>query len=101
RAVDPRGRISERDVDLKPPRFPQLLLLAPVTLPAGGTVELGLIGISADGRPIDDSRLVLRSSYLRPHPLGPTDHVARYLVRVPPRLEAGPLRLTARLRADP
>jgi hypothetical protein len=101
RAIDQRGRISERDVDLKPPRFPQLLLLAPITLPAGGTVELGLIGIAADGTPIDDRRLVLRSSYLRPHPLGPVDHVARYLVRVPPRIEAGPLRLTARLRADP
>jgi hypothetical protein len=101
RAIDPRGRSSERDVDLKPPRFPQLLLLAPNTLPAGGTVELGLIGIAADGTPIDDRRLVLRSSYLRPHPLGPVDHVARYLVRVPPRIDAGPLRLTARLRADP
>jgi hypothetical protein len=101
RAVDARGRISERDVDLKPPRFPQLLLLAPDVLPAGGTVEIGLVGIAADGTPIDDARLVLRSSYLRPHPLGPTDHVARYLLRVPPQVQAGPLRLTARLRADP
>jgi hypothetical protein len=101
RAVSPRGQVTSRDVDLKPPHFPHLLLMAPTVLPVGGVVELGLIGIAGDGTPIDDNHLVLRSSYLRPHPLGPKDHVARYLVRVPSRLEGGPLQLTARLRADP
>jgi hypothetical protein len=98
RVADPSGLVSERQIDLHPPAFPRLLLLAPPGLPAGGSVEVGLVGIEADGQPVDESRLVLRSSYLRPHPLGARDHVARYLVRVPPQLDAGPLRLTAFLR---
>jgi hypothetical protein len=99
RVADPAGLVSERDVDLHPPAFPRLLLLAPASLPAGGVVEVGLVGIEADGQPVDESRLVLRSSYLRPHPLGARDRIARYLVRVPPQIDAGPMRLTAILRA--
>ena len=100
RSLGAKGQVTEREVALKPPRFQQLLLLAPSALPAGLVVELGLVGIAADGSPIDDSRLVLRSSYLRPHPLGSRAHVARYLVRVPPRIESGPLQLVARLRGE-
>jgi hypothetical protein len=98
RASTRTGHVTERDIDLKPPRFPLLLLLAPAALPAGAVVELGVVGIAADGSPIDDKRLVMRSSYLRPHPLGARDHVARYLVRVPPRIDAGPLHIVVRLR---
>ena len=75
-----------------------MLLLAPAALPAGAVVEIGLVAIGNDGQPLDEGRVVLRSSYLRPHPLGVKDHIARYLVRVPPQLDAGPLRLYARLR---
>ena len=101
RSTDARGLSSEKTIDLRPPPFPHLLLLAPAALPAGGVVEVGLIGIDLDGQPVDESRLVLRSSHLRPHPLGAKDRVARYLVRVPPQMAAGPLRLTARLLPDP
>jgi hypothetical protein len=95
-----QGKRTVRDLDLRPPHFPLLLLFVPESVPAGGIIDVAVVGIDPRGRVVEDHRLVLRSSFLRPHPLGTENQITRYLVRVPPRLDAGPLRLIARLRRD-
>ncbi len=101
RATDRRGKVTERNVDLRPPPFGRFLLIAPAALPAGTPTEVALVVLDDDGSPADEARVILRSSYLRPHPLGRRQGFGRYLVRAPARIEHGPVRLTARLRPPP
>jgi hypothetical protein len=101
RSVNTFGKATEQQVDLAPPPFPRVLVLAPASLQAGATEEIRVAAVSAGGDPLDPTRVGLHGSLGRAHPLGGAPGLARFLVRAPASLEARALRLTAVVRGEP
>ncbi len=101
RSVNSFGKATEQQVDLAPPPFRRLMVLAPPTLQAGATEEIRVAAVSAGGELLDPGRVGLHGSLGRAHPLGGAPGLARFLVRAPASLEARALRLTAVVRGEP
>ena len=101
RSVNTFGKATEQQVDLAPPPFRRLMVLAPTSLQAGAIEEIRVAAVSASGEPLDPARIGLHGSLGRAHPLGGAPGLARFLVRAPASLEARALRLTAVVRGEP
>jgi hypothetical protein len=101
RSVSTFGKTTEQPLDLAPPPFPRLLVLAPPALVTGDTQEIAVVGVEPTGDPLDHGRIALVGSYGRPHPLGGEPGLARFLIRVPVSLETRQLRLNALLKGEP
>jgi hypothetical protein len=101
RSSNAGGKISEQIIDLAPPPFPRLLVMAPVSLVAGDTRELAVAGVDPQGQLLDPARLSLTSSQGRPQPLGGHVGLGRFLIRAPVSVDEGRLRLTAMVRGEP
>jgi hypothetical protein len=102
RSVNRHGRASEQMLDLKIPPGPRLLLAAPPTLAAGSVAEVRAFAVEPSGRLADGRTIVLRSSALRPHPLGSRGPgEAAFLVRAPSVLHERSLRLEALVQGEP
>jgi hypothetical protein len=101
RSVNTFGKATEQQVDLAPPPFRRLMVLAPTSLQAGAIEEIRVAAVSASGEPLDPARIGLHGSLGRAHPLGGAPGLARFLVRAPASLDARALRLTAVVRGEP
>jgi hypothetical protein len=101
RSTNAGGKISEQPLDLAPPPFPRVLVLAPASLVAGDTRELAVAGVDPQGQLLEPDRLSLTSSQGRPQPLGGQRGLGRFLIRAPISVDEGRLRLTAMVRGEP
>jgi hypothetical protein len=101
RSTNAAGKVSEQAIDLAPPPFPRLVLLAPHSLVAGEARELAVAGVDLQGQPLEPERLSLTSTQGRPQPLGGQRGLGRFLVRAPISVDEGRLRLTAMVRGEP
>ena len=103
RSTNSAGRVSEQPLDLAPPPFNRVLVLAPPAVTAGEVREIAVAGVEVDGRPVEPGRLVMVSSGPRPQPLGGEPGLARFLVRAPTAVHLGDgrLRLTAVIHGEP
>jgi hypothetical protein len=102
RAVDRNGNVKETEVDLQPPPFRRVLVIAPPVLEVGSYAEVAVIALDAQGEPAAPGRLSLRDSDGLVHPLGeggPGE--ARFLIEAPRRLGAGALLLTGIVAGTP
>lgn len=101
RSTNSAGRVTEQPLDLAPPPFTRLLILAPPSLQAGAIQEVAVAGIDDRGELLPPERLALGSSHARPHPLGGAPGLGRFLIRAPASLDERQLRLTAGVRGEP
>src|SRR6185369_11104233 len=62
RAVDRDGNVKETQVDLQPPAFRRVLVVAPPLLEVGGYAEVAVLGLDALGESAAPGRLSLRTS---------------------------------------
>jgi hypothetical protein len=102
RAVDRNGNVKETEVDLQPPPFRRVLVIAPPVLEVGSYAEVAVIALDALGEPAAVGRLSLRDSDGLVHPLGeggPGE--ARFLIEAPRRLGTGALLLTGAVAGTP
>jgi hypothetical protein len=101
RSVNGFGQATEQTIDLRIPPFRRMLLAAPEAIAAGTVREVAVYAVDASGVPLDLAGIALAVSGGKPQPLGGRPGEARFLVRAPPSLRQGPLRLQAALRAEP
>jgi hypothetical protein len=102
RAVDRNGNVKETEVDLQPPPFRRVLVIAPPVLEVGSYAEVAVIALDAQGDAAAPGRLSLRDSDGLVHPLGqggPGE--ARFLIEAPRRLGSGALMLTGIVAGAP
>lgn len=102
RAVDRNGNVKETEVDLQPPPFRRVLVIAPPLLEVGSYAEVSVIALDAQGEAAAPGRLSLRDSDGLVHPLGnggPGE--ARFLIEAPRRLGTGALILTGIVAGTP
>lgn len=98
RSVNEYGKATLQTIDLRIPAYRRVLLVAPETISAGAVVEASVYAVDPSGVPADNRTLVLRVSEGKAQPLGGPAGEMRFLLRAPPSVRAGPLRMTAMLR---
>jgi hypothetical protein len=95
RAVDRTGESRDTQVDLHPPPFPRVLLLAPDAVEVGSLSEVVVLGVDERGGPQPAGELTLAASAGLAHPLGGEPGAARFLFEAPTRAGAPTVALTA------
>jgi hypothetical protein len=95
RAVDKSGGVRATEVDLQPPPFPRVLVLAPPSLEAGSFTEIVVGALDDKGAPVPAGQLTLAASAGMAHPRGGPPGEARFLFEAPVHLGGGAVALTA------
>ncbi len=93
------GKITEQAIDLAPPPFPRLLMVAPERLAAGNVATTTVFVIDERGAPGDAHQIHVTTSNGRAHPLGGAPGQERFLVRAPGAVDINFLTVTANLRS--